>query len=66
MLLPTNRVGDIGPRKKMLKTLVVVALVAACSASQLNQPRPAIAARSQESLALRLRGVEPSVEMKAS
>jgi len=41
---------------KMLKSLLVVALVAGCSASQLNQPRPAIAARSQESLALRLRG----------
>jgi len=40
----------------MLKSLLVVALVAGCSASQLNQPRPAIAARSQESLALRLRG----------
>ena len=35
---------------------LVVALVAGCSASQLNQPRPAIAARSQESLAIRLRG----------
>ena len=39
----------------MLKSIVVVALVASCSASQLNQPRPAIA-RSQESRALRLRG----------
>ena len=50
---------------KMLKSLVVVALVAACSASQLNQPRPAIAARSQESLALRLRGGNSIVTTQA-
>ena len=40
----------------MLKSVVVVALIAACSASQLSPPRPAMAARSQESVALRLRG----------
>ena len=50
---PSDRLTDA---HKMLKSLLVVALVAGCSASQLNQPRPAIAARSQESLALRLRG----------
>jgi len=49
----------------MLKSLVVVTLVAACSASQLNQPRPAIAARSQESLALRLRGGNSIVTAQA-
>ena len=51
----------IGDAHKMLKSLLVVALVAGCSASQLSQPRPAIAARSQESLALRLRGGNSAV-----
>ena len=39
-----------------MKSIVALAFVAACSASQLHQPRPAIGSSSKELLALRLRG----------